>query len=141
MGGRAMRTAALALVALAVVVGLGGCRPYTGATPVWAPGYKCRGKVAIDAPASGNDTVKAVFPSSGSQSCVDAAGYRATVSMRVITASNPTGTVLQVPIGPELRRSFTNVKLVRLRLQYKTGCDTAVIDVDAGTARHDPIAC
>lgn len=142
MGVRAVRFGAVVAVALMAVVGLGGCRPYTGATEMWAPGYRCKGKIAIEAPSSGNDIVKAVFPSTGSSYCVDpATGYRAVASMRVITASNPTGTVIQIPIGPEMRRSFKDVKLVRARLQYRTGCDTGVIDVDAGTATHDPIAC
>lgn len=130
-------------VALAVLAGtaLVGCRPYTGSTPMWAPGYRCRGKVGIAAPSSGADEVRGVFPSSGDQTCVASDGYRATASMRVMTKANPTGYVVNLPIGPEFRYRYTNVTKVRFRLQYRTGCDTAVVDVDAGTATHDPIAC
>lgn len=135
-------TTAIGLVGV-VLVGtvLISCRPYSGSTPVWTPGYKCRGKVGIVAPESGRDEIRLVLPTSGDHSCVDSRGYRAVASMRVFTEANPSGVVVQVPVAGEKRYSYTKVTKVRFRLQYKTACDTAVIDVGAGTATHDPKAC
>lgn len=137
-----MVTTVVGLVGVVLVATvLTGCRPYSGSTPVWTPGYKCRGKVGIVAPETGQDEIRLSLPTSGDHSCVDSEGYRAVASMRVYTEGNPGGSVVQVPIAGEKRYRYTKVTKVRFRIQYKTACDTAVIDVGAGTASHDPKAC